>query len=114
MTPSKSRLAVAIATLGRPETVRENLDALSRQTRPADIILLSVTGSEDVPDDLEDSVIVIEGSKGLCAQRNRALSALEGKADYIVFFDDDYVHAMKTTSVWFSFFDTKSSIVCNV
>ena len=77
MTPSKSRLAVAIATLGRPETVRENLDALSRQTRPADIILLSVTGPEDVPDDLEDSVIVIEGTKGLCAQRNRAVIGVE-------------------------------------
>lgn len=111
MTPSKSRLAVAIATLGRPETVRENLDALSRQTRLADIILLSVTGPEDVPDDLEDHVIVIEGTKGLCAQRNRALNALEGKADYIVFFDDDYVPSKFALEGMVNFFDANPDIV---
>ena len=111
MTSSNSRLAVAIATLGRPETVRENLDALSRQTRPADIILLSVTGPDDVPADLDDNVIVVEGSKGLCAQRNRALNALEGKADYIVFFDDDYVPSRYALEGMVSFFDTNPDIV---
>lgn len=111
MTPTNSRLAVAIATLGRPETVRENLDALSRQTRPADIILLSVTGSDDVPAELDEKVIVIEGSKGLCAQRNRALTALEGKADYIVFFDDDYVPSRFALEGMVNFFDTNPDIV---
>lgn len=111
MTPSNSRLAVAIATLGRPETVRENLDALSRQTRPADIILLSVTGPDDVPGELDDKVIVIEGSKGLCAQRNRALAALEGKADYIVFFDDDYVPSRFALEGMVNFFDANPDIV---
>lgn len=111
MTTSKSRLAVAIATLGRPDTVRENLDALSRQTRPADIILLSVTGPQDIPADLDPSVVVIEGSKGLCAQRNRALDALEGKADYIVFFDDDYVPSKFALEGMVNFFDANPDIV---
>ncbi|MEQ8557490.1 MAG: glycosyltransferase [Henriciella sp.] len=112
MTQAQSRLAVAIATLGRPETVRENLDALSRQTRPADIILLSVTGPEDLPSDLdEDKVIVVQGSKGLCAQRNRALEALDGKADYIVFLDDDYVASKYALEGIENFFNANPDVV---
>ena len=111
MTRSNSRLAVAIATLGRPETVRENLDALSRQTRPADIILLSVTGPEDIPANLDENVIVVTGSKGLCAQRNRALDALDGKADYVVFLDDDYVASKFALEGIESFFQANDDIV---
>ncbi|GGB67908.1 MULTISPECIES: glycosyltransferase family 2 protein [Henriciella] len=88
----KTRLAVAIATLGRPDTVAENIEILRRQSRPADRILLSVTGPEDLPDNIDMTGIeTVFGSKGLCAQRNRALDALQEDVDYIIFFDDDYV-----------------------
>ncbi|WP_084395825.1 glycosyltransferase family 2 protein [Henriciella aquimarina] len=94
MEQARPRLAVVIASLGRPETVREALDALAGQSRPADTIVLSVTGPQDLPGEADlsgEHIRVVEGEKGLCNQRNRALDALAGDADYIVFFDDDYV-----------------------
>lgn len=87
-----SKIAVAIASLGRPDTVAEVLAALDRQTRTPDIIIFSVTSDADLPDDLRsDGIHVIYGEKGLCAQRNRVLEYMVDDYDYLVFFDDDFV-----------------------
>ena len=86
------KIAVAIATLGRPDTVSEFLDALEKQTRQPDTLLFSVTGEKDLPQTSSATEFsVITGTKGLCAQRNRAIEALKDDYDVIVFFDDDYV-----------------------
>ena len=83
-----SKIAVAIASLGRPETVGEVLSTLRAQTRQADKLLFSVTSEDDLPTGIEmDDVEVVIGSKGLCAQRNRALEKLLGDYDFLVFFD---------------------------
>ena len=87
-----SKIAVAIASLGRPETVAEVLSRLRIQTRQPDIIILSVTSEGDLPSDLDRTgVHVIIGEKGLCAQRNRVLEYMVNDYDFLVFYDDDYV-----------------------
>lgn len=87
-----STVAVAIASLGRPETVAENLASLRLQSRAPDRILFSITSESDLPENFsEPGVDVVMGSKGLTKQRNRALEKLQNEVDYIVFFDDDYV-----------------------
>ena len=111
MSTPRSRVAVVIASLGRPETVREVLEALDLQVRKPDIIMLSVTGPEDLPADIGADVMVVTGPKGLCRQRNRALEALEGKTDYIVFFDDDYVPSKFAVEGVASFFDAHPGVV---
>lgn len=106
------KLAVAIASLGRPETLGEVLDALGRQTRPADKVLFSVTGEQDLPQDTNLSgVDVIMGEKGLCRQRNRALAVLESEYDYIVFFDDDYVPSRFALERIEEYFEDNSDVV---
>ncbi|GAB5455382.1 MAG: glycosyltransferase [Henriciella sp.] len=107
-----SRIAVAIATLGRPETVSESLQVLRAQSRAADKILFSVTSDDDLPktDSFEDIEIVM-GSKGLCAQRNRALAKLLDDYDYIVFFDDDFVPSKYALERMVSFFEENPTVV---
>lgn len=88
-------MCIVIATLGRPELVSRTVALLARQTRPADRIVLSAVGPQDVDGlDRTDGVVeVVLGAKGSCRQRNHALDVIEGQADIIVFFDDDFIPA---------------------
>ena len=55
------KLAVAIASLGRPESLGQVCEALQKQTRPADRLLLSVTSDDDLPAPLpSDAIEVIQ------------------------------------------------------
>ena len=88
----RPRLAVIVATLGRPRETGALVARLRRQTRPPDIIVLSAPDPTHLPDGAEDrDVRRVLGARGLCAQRNRALDALAGDADIVTFFDDDFV-----------------------
>ncbi|WP_226781560.1 glycosyltransferase family 2 protein [Oceaniglobus trochenteri] len=85
------KIAVAIATTGRPDVVQGALADLAHQGRPADRIILSATGPEDtgpVPPGVE----VLTGPRGLTRQRNAVLAALDD-ADVVLFLDDDFVMA---------------------
>lgn len=87
-----TRIFIAVATIGRPETLASVVRHLQKQSRPADGIIVSAVSEQDVQGlDRSQNVETIFGSAGLCRQRNRALSALHGRADLIVFFDDDFV-----------------------
>jgi len=72
------------------ETLRE----LERQTRAADIVVICPADPADVDDavlaELSYPTEVTRGPRGLCLQRNAILDALVGKADVVVFFDDDF------------------------
>lgn len=87
-----ARIAVIIASLGRPETLEHILRRLSIQTRRPDIIVLSVEKDTDLPGQFPEElcVRVVSGPRGSSAQRNRALDSLDG-IDIVAFFDDDYV-----------------------
>lgn len=89
------RLFVVIATIGRPEVVCDTVTWLERQTRRADGVVVASVSPKDVAglDTLPNPPEIVFSGKGLCTQRNRALDALAGRADLIVFFDDDFVPA---------------------
>lgn len=87
------RIAVGIATAGRPAIARETLRRLRRQTRHPDIVVAAVPTLADldpVPDGEEPLVLV--GDRGLTRQRNAILAAVDD-ADLVCFFDDDFVPA---------------------
>lgn len=88
-----TRIYIVVATIGRPETVRRVVERLSKQSRPADGIVVSAVSEADIAGvaDLPDGPERLYGAAGLCRQRNRALNALRDRADLVVFFDDDFV-----------------------
>lgn len=90
------RLWVIVASVGRSEVLCQTIDRLADQTRPPDGIVVSVPGLEDVAaiDRARGNPDVIFAPKGLCAQRNAGLDVVEGKADIVIFFDDDFVAAL--------------------
>lgn len=87
------RVAVIVASLGRPGALAELLDALAQQTLGPDRIILSLTVAEDGPANLTEhaSAEMIIAPKGSCAQRNAALAHLGDGADIILFLDDDFL-----------------------
>lgn len=85
------KLAVIVASLGRPAEIDQLLRALAAQTRPPDRIILSVTGPADLPGETPPEVAVLISEKGSCVQRNRALDQLPGDIDLVAFLDDDYL-----------------------
>lgn len=91
----RTRIHVVIATTGRPAIVRDVVERLGRQTRPADGILVVGARHDDLPDVAAGGcqAELLLAPKGLCKQRNAALERLEGKSDIVTFFDDDFVPA---------------------
>ncbi|MDP4004395.1 glycosyltransferase [Methylobacterium sp. NEAU K] len=87
------KIAVAIATLGRPEVVAQTLRRiLDRQTYKPDAVIISCIKPEDAGDAAAwPEVTVVTGRPGLAAQRNAALAALPDTIDVVAFFDDDFV-----------------------
>jgi GT2 family glycosyltransferase len=90
------KIAVVIATTGRPLTVAETLRRLSRQTRAPDHILVVGAAESDLPSDADREahfphVTFALSGRGLTKQRNRALDLLGKDYDAVIFFDDDYV-----------------------
>lgn len=85
------RVGVVIATKGRPQLAARVIAALSRQTTPPAVIVISVSDRADAPGLSGAGVTIAESPPGLCAQRNVGLEALDGKTDIVVFFDDDFV-----------------------
>jgi GT2 family glycosyltransferase len=84
---------VIIATKGRPQEMANLLATLAMQTALPDMIIVSACDQSDIALDSHtvQNVQIIFGSPGLPAQRNRALSAIHGKVDIVIFFDDDFV-----------------------
>lgn len=87
------RIWVVIATVGRAALLRRTLGQLARQTRLPDGIMIVGSCAEDVAG-LPPLALPVEvqlTARGLCRQRNAALDSLQGRADAVVFFDDDFV-----------------------
>lgn len=90
-------ITVVIPTINRPALVAKTLRHLGAQHRLPDQIVLSAPDASHVGADVEahapDGVDLrcVFGARGLCAQRNAALDAVEHSTDVIVFFDDDFL-----------------------
>ena len=87
------RVAVIIASTGRPASVATVLTHLLSQSQPPSRVVVSVVSAADLPDDaaLLARVECVSGPRGLPAQRNTGLRKLAGDADIVAFFDDDYI-----------------------
>ncbi len=84
-------VAIAIASIKRPDEIGQLLSQLEHQTLQPAQIILSLERRTDAPGELPAAAEIILGSKGLTAQRNRALNAVHPDCDVVVFFDDDYL-----------------------
>lgn len=90
---SKLRLAVGIATRGRPTILLETLRELGRQTRPADRVVVSFADEPDVDAACRaENVTFLIGPAGLPRQRNILLDAVND-FDLVLFLDDDFLPA---------------------
>lgn len=90
------RIAVAIATTGRPEMASVAVRELRRQSRRPDRVVVCVANPADfdAADPRLDGLPIElhRGRKGLTAQRNLALSVL-GDEEAVLFLDDDFIMA---------------------
>lgn len=85
------RIAVGIATKGRPALLARTLDHLTRQRLPADRVLLCPASDADLPEVLPPGCEVVRGRLGSCAQRNAIIEALVGSdMEVLLFLDDDF------------------------
>jgi GT2 family glycosyltransferase len=87
------RIAIAIATTGRPVVLTETLREVKRQTRAADIVAICPALEEDVDRPalaaLDLPIRFCRGDKGASAQRNAILRDLPD-VDIVLFLDDDF------------------------
>ncbi|MBP6030498.1 MAG: glycosyltransferase family 2 protein [Sphingobium sp.] len=100
------RLAVVVASLGRPETLAELLDELRQQSQPPEQIILSVTCEADLPPQsaIGADITVLIGPKGSCTQRNLGIAHISDDCDIVLFCDDDYVPSRYMTERLRAFF----------
>jgi glycosyltransferase involved in cell wall biosynthesis len=88
---SVPRVAVIIATKGRPGAATHVLRLLERQSLSPVIVLLSATEAADLgPVSSPLKVECIFGPAGSSVQRNRALDRVRDDCDIAVFLDDDF------------------------
>ena len=89
------RIAIGIATVGRPDVLLKVVDRLSHQTRKPDLTVVCSVSPADVANVADSKVHpeVIFSPRGLCVQRNHILDCIDGRADVVIFFDDDFVPA---------------------
>ena len=87
------RMAVAVATKGRPDVVSATVaHLLATQTHPPAEVVVSCADPADAGACAGMAgVRVVASPPGLAAQRNAALDALAPGADAVAFFDDDFV-----------------------
>jgi GT2 family glycosyltransferase len=86
------KVAIVIASVGRPVELARWVDHARRQTLTPSEIIFSIASDADIPAGFADpSVKVLRGPKGSCHQRNSGLDALTSAPDVVAFFDDDYV-----------------------
>lgn len=85
------RIAIIVASVGRPNEVGNLIEILGHQVRTAEQILISVESDDDLPAFLPPHVRVIQGPRGASSQRNRALDQAVRDNELIAFLDDDYI-----------------------
>jgi GT2 family glycosyltransferase len=87
------RLAVGIATIGRPLTLTETLKEIAKQKRLPDLVVLCPATSNDIHnaelDGLPFPTRIVLGQAGSAPQRNAILLSI-AQYDAVVFFDDDF------------------------
>lgn len=90
---TNEKIAVIIATRGRPTIVAALVQGLFQQTRPPDHVFVIGSGTEDIVDltSTSRSLTTTIGRVGLTRQRNDGMALLEAKFSHVIFLDDDFV-----------------------
>nr|WP_221108893.1 glycosyltransferase family A protein [Rhizobium lentis] len=88
------RLAIGIASAGRPSILLETVNYLARLPDQPQRLIVCVPGIDDAAG-LADraDVEVIVGSRGLTSQRNSIIRATAADTDVLIFLDDDFIPA---------------------
>ncbi|MGR9137355.1 glycosyltransferase family 2 protein [Rhizobium leguminosarum] len=87
------RMAVGIASAGRPSILRETIDYLTTLPDQPERLIVCVPTIDDAAGLTERlDVEVIVGSRGLTSQRNRIIQAA-ADTDVLIFLDDDFIPA---------------------
>ncbi|MFN7001562.1 MAG: glycosyltransferase family 2 protein, partial [Elioraea tepidiphila] len=102
------RIAIGIATRGRPAILAGVLRDLRRQTRAPDRIIVCHVGPEDVAGC--DGAEFITAPAGLPRQRNAILDAA-ADCDVVLFLDDDFLCAPEYLAVTEAAFDARPDMV---
>lgn len=108
------KLHVIVASIGRAELLAATIGHLSSQTRQPDGVLVVSVSPADVaglPTQADFPIEVIFAEMGLPKQRNAGLRHLAGKADIIVFFDDDFVPNLTYLAELENLFETRPDVV---
>jgi glycosyltransferase involved in cell wall biosynthesis len=89
------RVAVILATKGRPQAITELLALLEKQSCAPAVIVISATEPSDigVTPATNLNVEYLFGPAGSTSQRNRGLERVRTRADVAIFFDDDFAPA---------------------
>ncbi len=101
------KLAVIVPTLNRKTLVTKVLGLIDDQTRPPDEVIVSAPDASHTepyhPRNFK--LTYLYGTKGLCAQRNRAMDEVRERVDIITFFDDDLLPARTYLEVLIAAFE---------
>ena len=105
-----ARVAVILASAGRPDLLADVIDDLRRQTRQDFDLILSVPDDESLPSaGVPDHALVVH-DRGLAAQRNAGLDAVP-EATHVFFFDDDAVVREDYVEQGMAFFEAHAEVV---
>jgi GT2 family glycosyltransferase len=105
------RIAIGIATRGRPEILLEILRELDLQSRPADRIIVShvaetdISGASGLP-----RVEFLTGAPGSSRQRNAILDAV-GDCDVVLMIDDDFLPERHYVEATLAIFAAATNVV---
>ena len=103
------RVAVVLASAGRPALLGELVDALEQQTWRDYTLVLSVPDAASLPAHVPPGSVVVH-DRGLPAQRNEGLDAVPD-ATHVFFFDDDAVVREDYLERGMAFFDRHPDVV---
>lgn len=107
-----NRIAVVVASVGRPDEVGDLVENLERQTLAPVTIVLSVSEEADLPEaSRRGNARVVMGELGLPKQRNTGMRAVLDDCDLIAFFDDDYLMARTSLERLADFFTENEDVV---
>jgi GT2 family glycosyltransferase len=89
------RVAVILATKGRPQAIAELLGLLEKQSCAPAVIVISATEPSDIGATPATNLNLeyLFGPAGSSVQRNRGLERVRTRADLAIFFDDDFAPA---------------------
>jgi GT2 family glycosyltransferase len=108
------RVFVIIPTIGRAECVVQTVRWLGEQTRRPDGVVVVGVRPEDIAGLDAIGEVPVETALweiGSCAQRNRGLDLVAGRADIALFLDDDFVPLRTYVADMIALFEAEPDLV---